>query len=309
MTQHPDIGIIVVIYKSLELVVDYVTHQLSKVTTPHITVVVDVGSPVEHATHIADTLSATLVDGTSESWNSVPNTDLYVLHTPENLGYARGNNLGARFLLQLFPTIHKLLVSNDDIAFVDDNVVETLAKTLDEHPNVGCVGPKVIDLQDNLCEPLYNKPNPWYFVKRNIGEPIFGAKRFYEKHHGEYKEGEAWVVRGCFHMLRTEAFLNIGMFDPRTFLYWEEQILSYKLNEIGFKTYYNPNATVRHFVGNTTSKNAPNLLLLNCELHGQRLYFNHIAPASAMARLCLNLSAWIRLALVKLAVLKRKLKH
>ena len=72
--------------------------------------------------------------------------------------------------------------------------------------------------------------------------------------------------------------------------------------------YYDASVTIRHFVGNTTSKKAPNLLLLDCELFGQRLYFSEYAKSSAVMMGLLRLSQWIRVGLVKLAILKRKLR-
>ena len=39
------------------------------------------------------------------------------------------------------------------------------------------------------------------------------------------------VPSGCFFIIKTDAFMKVGMFDERTFLYAEEIILGYKLKE------------------------------------------------------------------------------
>ena len=39
---------------------------------------------------------------------------------------------------------------------------------------------------------------------------------------------------------------KVGLLDESTFLYWEETILSHKLDKIGYFTYYTPRSTVVH---------------------------------------------------------------
>jgi len=47
-------------------------------------------------------------------------------------------------------------------------------------------------------------------------------------------------------LVRKEAFEMAGMFDPNTFLYAEEKILSERILPLGFKTYYCPHVKVIH---------------------------------------------------------------
>ncbi len=298
------LGIVVLIYKSHDLVLSYVRRELARVSLPHKTLIVDVGSPRAHAEELAAELAAPLADSDEAD---LPPGDLFVLHQAENLGYARGNNAGARLLLRNFPGLDKLLFSNDDIELLSPNVLEVLAAKLDAHPEVGCIGPRVVDLQDALCPPLYHRPNIWYFVKRNLGEPLLGAARFLERRPEGYSEGPCEVVSGCFHLVRVSSFVEAGMFDPRTFLYWEEQILSARLRQVGQQVYFTPEVSVRHFVGNTTSRHVPNLLLVNCELEGQRIYFGSVARAGWFARACLAFSGLARRFLVRLAIWRRRL--
>ncbi len=148
------IGIVAVVYKSYERIVTYVRQELAKVTAPHRTVIVDVGSPRESSERIAQALGVSV-------WEEgmTAKGELFVLHADENLGYARGNNLGVEFLMRLFPDIDKLLFSNDDIELISPNVVEVLAARMDADPSIGCIGPKVIDLQGNLQGPGYAPPS------------------------------------------------------------------------------------------------------------------------------------------------------
>ena len=294
------IGIVVVVYKSYERIVTYVRQELTKISAPHRTVIVDVGSPREASERIAQALGVSV-------WQEgmAADGELFVLHSDENLGYARGNNLGADFLMRLFPDIDKLLFSNDDIELISPNVVEVLAAHMDDDASIGCIGPKVIDLKGNLQGPGYAPPSLRHKVVQNLGEPLLGAAPFRLDVERERKSEPVNIVGGCFHLVRADAFRRLGGFDPRTFLYWEEEILSARLRSLELCVYFEADVAVRHFVGNTTSASAPNLLLLTCELTGQRLYFREYAKVSKAAYALLWLSGEVRLFLVHLAMLKR----
>lgn len=288
------IGIVVVVYKSYERIVTYVHQELTKISAPHRTVIVDVGSPREVSERIAQALGVSV-------WQEgmAADGELFVLHSNENLGYARGNNLGADFLMRLFPDIDKLLFSNDDIELISPNVVEVLAAHMDDDASIGCIGPKVVDLQNRPRIPNCSR------TIQNIIEPILGAGYFDKKQEEIVETGKVQCLEGCFILVRKEAFQKVEGFDKRTFLYWEEAILCKRLQRIGQDTYCNASVTVKHFVGNSVKKQLHVLLLLQCELFGQRLYFKEYAKVSCVSYAMLWLSGEVRLLLVRLAMTKR----
>ena len=66
------------------------------------------------------------------------------------------------------------------------------------------------------------------------------------------------VLSGCFFVIKHKVFKEIGYFDERTFLYNEENILAYKLNEIGFKQGVLISERIIHFQGLSINKNIKN---------------------------------------------------
>lgn len=302
-------GIIVLVYKSYEQILRYVRKELCKVTCEHRVVIVDVGSPVASAEAIATALDTVVTP--MDAATVKRDCGLFVLHCPDNLGYARGNNLGVKFLLKHFPETDKLLFSNDDIEFITTDVVEQLGAKLDEMPDVGCIGPRVIDLNGHDQGPEYAATTVGRSILINALIPIVGAGFFSPPTSAERprESGEAYIVGGCFHMLRTTDFLAVDMFDPRTFLYFEEEILSERLRCLGKTVYYYPEARIRHFVGNTTSKHSTNLALVKTHLAGQWLYYRDYRRTPWPALATLKLSAWLRLFLVYLADRKNALKR
>lgn len=302
-------GIIVLVYKSYEQILRYVRKELCKVTCEHRVVIVDVGSPIASAEAIATALDTvvTPIDAATVKHDC----GLFVLHCPDNLGYARGNNLGVKFLLKHFPETDKLLFSNDDIEFITPDVVEQLGAKLDEMPDVGCIGPRVIDLNGNDHFPAYAAVPISRAIKVNALIAIVGNNFLIPPSAADQprQAGYSYIAGGCFHMLRAKDFVAIGMFDPRTFLYYEEEILSEKLGRLGKKAYDFAEVSIRHFVGNTTSKHSTNLALVKTHLAGQWLYYRDYRRTPWPALVALKLSAWLRLFLVYLADRKNALKR
>jgi len=302
-------GIIVLVYKSYEQILRYIHQELSKVRCEHRVVIVDIGSPVASAERIAAALDTkvTAIDATTLDHSS----GIFVIHCPDNLGYARGNNLGVQFLLRHFPATDKLLFSNDDIEFITPDVVEQLGAKLDEMPAVGCIGPRVIDLNGHDQGPEYAATTVGRSILINALIPFVGAAFFSPPASAERPRegGDAYIVGGCFHMLRTADFLAVGMFDARTFLYFEEEILSERLRRLGKTVYYYPAVRIRHFVGQTTSKHKSNVALVKTHLAGQWLYYRDYRRTSWPALAALKLSAWLRLFLVYLAERKNALRR
>jgi GT2 family glycosyltransferase len=57
-----------------------------------------------------------------------------------------------------------------------------------------------------------------------------------------------WVSGACV-LLRRDRFLEVGGFDPRYFLYWEDADLCRRLRARGYQIRYAPAATAVHRVG------------------------------------------------------------
>ena len=293
------LGVVIVIYKSVGQVAAYVSQELVKIQADYRAVVVDVGCDDVDDLRLPRALG--MADGVSEAGR------LFLLREKENLGYARGNNLGVDFLLRRFPEIDSFLITNDDIQFISSNVIDKLTEKMASLADVAVIGPRIVNLQDEEQLPELTPPPIGWEIRRNVLLPILG-RRLRGRMRGKVESGYVYRLEGCFMLVRKEDFLACGKFDERTFLYREEAILAERLKAVGKRMYYDASVTIRHFVGNTTSKKAPNLLLLDCELFGQRLYFSEYAKSSAVMMGLLRVSQWIRVGLVKLAILKRKLR-
>jgi GT2 family glycosyltransferase len=246
--------IVIVNYKNEEKTVSFVKEELVKITIPHLIVVVN-----NSATPESDKLLTTGIDGElirDISKKPAGNTRFVVSHT-DNLGYAKGNNLGVEFACLHFDISH-ILISNNDIRFISEEVVEKLIQKLDSLPDeVAMIGPSVIGLDGESQSPepyiSFWKRYIWMywltpFISANKKERIF---RF--NYSRDAEEGLHYKIMGSFFLIRERDFVKCGMFDPNTFLYGEEVILSERLEKIGKRAYYFPEVKILHEHGQTIS--------------------------------------------------------
>lgn len=243
------IGIVVVSYRSEERTVQFVLHELAKVQAPHAIVVVDNGATAEEAAMLGNRLPGVTV------------------LAAENGGYAKGNNIGARWLRENVHPKH-ILFTNDDIVIASVSVVEALAETAAENPMIGAIGPEVVG-----TDGLRQSPEPYIglwdrYVWMYLSTPFISLARKRERFGLDYPacagEGPHYKLSGSFILVNADAFFEAGMFDEQTFLYAEECILAERFSRIGRCCWFLPSVHVVHEHGKTVdghmSKRAQALL-------------------------------------------------
>lgn len=245
------IGIIVVSYHNPDMTIRYVTMELPKLTTPYTLVVVNVATTREESLQLAEACGLCLVD--DDGTHTLPDSQGYLIWDKDNLGYAKGNNKGVRFL-NSFGTFSHYLFSNDDIEIRDINILDVLVDSMKEHSDVACIGPRIIGVDGHDQSPHGRYISPY----RLIGWRLFP---FLRKKKNSSPQGEKntpsahytyWVC-GAFMMVDAKAFNNVEMFDNNTFLYYEEVILSERLSLIEKKVYYEPAVAVLHYEGGSST--------------------------------------------------------
>jgi len=233
------IGIVIVSYKSDDLTVKFVREQLPRISLPYQTVVVDNGASAEEAAALQEQIPEAVV---------LP---------AENRGFAAGNNIGVRYLLERGKPDY-LLFTNNDITLVSDRVVETLAEVLKVRPEAGIVGPEVIgpDGRRQGPEPYRGMWTRffWMYVCTPFMSREAKRKRFGLDDAETAVEGPYDKLIGAFFLADTDAFLRADMFDEGTFLYAEENILSDRLAAVGKTCWFCPSVRVDHAQGQTIGK-------------------------------------------------------
>lgn len=191
-----------------------------------------------------------------ETESAASRRSLALIRSDENLGYARGNNLGIGLVLQAFPDVTHVLILNNDTLLQPDSVEEMLGQFLDH--SVGLVGPRVVDYHDGSewQWPVRSRLDFLTMVvvfsalNRLLRRTRLYRSRFYMEAHA----GDVYAVPGSCMLFDRRALADIGGFDPATFLYWEEFIVAERLRKLGYRTRYAPGAVVAHKLGASTRK-------------------------------------------------------
>ncbi|MEO7254627.1 MAG: glycosyltransferase [Casimicrobium sp.] len=180
-----------------------------------------------------------------------------VLSGHGNIGYGAGHNLAIRAT-----TSPAHLVLNPDVELDADALRAGLATlALPGVALVGAVG------RDGDGKPGYlskRMPSVWTFFLRGFA-PAWLKQRFdTQLAHYEYRDlpndrvSDVILVSGAFMLCRTDALREVGGFDERYFLHFEDLDLSLRLARQG-RVVSDPAVTLIHHGGNSASRGLAHL--------------------------------------------------
>jgi GT2 family glycosyltransferase len=263
------LGIVIVNYKTDDRLIKYVVEELVKIVSPHLIVIVNNGCTPESNSVIAQECEGEVISGDNINVKS----KVFVLGVEENLGYARGNNAGAEFLLKHFQMDY-LLFSNCDLRF-HDSVVDSLIRKMDKLPDVGLMGPYIETITGKKQNPSKFKSVWKLHIIPKLLYPFLPPSvrvAMQSPLAGEAVEGYCDYLSGSIFLVSVSVFLKTGMFDPNTFLYCEEPILAMRVRSAGFKVYYYDKVKVIHEHGYTNKKLKLNNKIKKYSYHSNRYF-------------------------------------
>lgn len=225
----PRISVITVNFNGLELTAAMIESLARHVSTPLEIIVVDNGSTRDEAALLRKRYPG-----------------IVALRSPENLGFAGGNNLGIRAA-----TGDCLLLLNNDTEVADDTL-HHLADTLAADPSIGAVCPKIRFWEPPQAIQFAGYTPLTRITLRNaligFGEPDDGS-------HDTPRETP--YAHGAAMLVRREAIEKAGEMPEEYFLYYEELDWSERIREAGYRIVYDPRATVFHKESATTGRESP----------------------------------------------------
>lgn len=182
--------------------------------------------------------------------------NISLITNKENLGFARGNNVGITAAVEDGCDIITCL--NNDVEFsVEQNFFGECKKLLG-NKNIGIIGPKIIDANGNNQNPfLTSGPSDLQKEYRKkiyttpLGKLKYWLTRFYlpklkrqpltpisQENKSEPRSGEYYALHGSVLIFTPSFFEHYSGFDPNTFLYGEELILAEMLKKVNLTCYY-----------------------------------------------------------------------
>lgn len=190
-------------------------------------------------------------DGTSEMIEAkFPWVKL--IKSPENLGFAKGNNLAIRQCSGRY-----IALVNPDV-IVLAGCLDALADFLDQHPKVGNVGPRVLNPDGTLQSSCRRFPTLWNnFCSATSLASMFKNSRAFAGEHMFYFPHDRTmavdVLVGCFSMIRREAFDAVGLLDEGLFMYGDDVDWCRRCWKAGWEVVFSPGAQAIHDRGKITA--------------------------------------------------------
>lgn len=201
----------------------------------------------------------------SVAWVRENYPDIHLIASEENLGYAVANNIGLKSSAGGY-----VLLLNPDTE-VEAGAIEALINFLDEHEEVGAVGPNLLNPDRTRQDSCYPIPN----LRREFLR-MFHLDSIY--HYGTYDQyrwnsdtpRQVDAIKGACLMIRRKAAEPLDWLDEHYYMYTEEIDLCYRLKQYGWKLFWLPRANVIHYGGQSTYQVADKMFL---QLYSSKVYF------------------------------------
>jgi GT2 family glycosyltransferase len=170
-----------------------------------------------------------------------------LVENQDNAGYTRPMNqalrLGrGRYLLQLNPD-----------TLVLPEAIDRLVAFMDQQPEVGICGPKVLNRDLTLQKPCRRgEPRPWAVLTYFLGlSALFPNSPFFSRYLMTYLDEDVTHpvdgVAGSCMLVRRALIDQIGYLDERYFAYQEDADFCFRARQAGWRVYYMPQAQIIHY--------------------------------------------------------------
>jgi GT2 family glycosyltransferase len=185
----------------------------------------------------------------------------HLVRNADNLGYAAANNLGLKFFgfkaqrseirdLRSDSPRYALLLNPDTV--VPPYAFARMIKLMDEHPEFGVAGPKLVRLDGTLdlaCRRSFPSVEVSFWRLTKLSR-IFPRSQRFGRYNMTYLDpdqpAEIDSVVGAFMLVRREAIGRVGLLDEIFWMYGEDLDWAYRIKQAGWKVYYYPQVVVQH---------------------------------------------------------------
>lgn len=226
-------------------------------------------SLVDNADH-ADTLEPLLRRCLQDAGDAV---QADVISGHGNIGFGQAHNL----------VIHRsdseyYLILNPDV-IIDGQALSAGIRYLQHTPAVVAASPAIVDGQGRPESGCKRYPSVFDFLLRGFA-PTWLRRRFRQRlRHYEMRDlpgdsihDDVPIISGCFMLFRHAALRQLGGFDPRYFLYFEDFDLSIRARAVGRLSYL-PQMRITHLGGNSAQKGLRHIIMFGRSAH--RFFSGH----------------------------------
>lgn len=201
-----------------------------------------------------------------------------------------------------------LLLNPDTLS--DPSVLENLVEFLEKNPEYAITGPQQHDQNGTVLKTCCRFPN----FKRSIFE-LLGLSKVFPKVFTSFLIMTDWDhlqsrdvdhIMGSYMLIRKSVIDKVGFMDDDYFVYLEDVDLSKRINNAGFKSYYNSEYSIYHEGGGTGQKSESKRLFYS--LASRRLYWKkHLGGIKAFILTSVSIIAEPLLRVIDSLIKEKKL--
>jgi GT2 family glycosyltransferase len=170
---------------------------------------------------------------------------VHLIRTGANLGFGKASNKAIRRAAGKY-----ILILNPDCLLWEDSV-SILVRFLEEHPDAGAVGCRMVD-EDGVLVPtarddisVHNLFLEHFFHPAMWGRNIAGRFSLIHWDHSSVREVD-WLIGACW-LIRKSVVDEVGPFDESFYLFHEETDWCYRIRQKGWRIYFTPETTILHY--------------------------------------------------------------
>ncbi len=169
----------------------------------------------------------------------------------ENRGFSCGNNVG----LRAAKGRHAVLLNSDTILRRD--ALERCVRHLDANPEVGVVGPQLLNPDGSKQNSIHNYPSlVTELLPRGVVERLL-PRRYPSKRFEHAQPIAVEAVLGACLVVRREVLEQVGLMPEDYFLFLEETDWCRRIAQAGWRIEHLPSARLIHIHGASTKKKLP----------------------------------------------------
>jgi len=199
------------------------------------------------------------------------NTRVSYIHNPSNPGFGASHNIAIKKAFEMGSKYH--FIVNPDVFFESD-VINTMVAAMENDSCIGMMMPQILNLDGSVQYLPKLLPSPLSIFLRKIKRPIKLYKKFISNYELRFVPNgvtyNAPVLSGCFTLLNLKAIQEVGLYDDKFFMYFEDWDLSRRMHK-KYKTIYFPQNSVYHGYESGANKSAK---LFKIYIKSYITYFN-----------------------------------
>ena len=166
------------------------------------------------------------------------NKRLRIIKNEKNFGFAEGNNIGIRNAKGEYIA----LLNND--TKVDPKWLKELVKAI-QQPEIGAAQSKLLQMDNPDLLDCAGGFVDYYGYSYSRGHG--------QKAHKYNRIDDIFYAKGAAFIVKQEVLKRVGLFDPETFMYYEETDLCWRIWLNGYRIVFVPSSIIYHAPGSTIS--------------------------------------------------------